>query len=344
MMSKKIRLVDIAEHADVSIATVSRVLNDSGPVSADTAARVLTAIDMLGYERPESLSRTDRGLIGLVVPELGNPIFPALAQELEAAMVGEGFVPVLCTQYAGGVTEDEYVDILRRQRVAGIIFVSGLHADSEADPARYRRLQGDVPFVTINGANPAVDAPNISTNDADAMRKAVEFLTGLGHTKTGLAMGPHRFIPSQEKERGYLTGMAEFSPAATPRIINTFFTFEGGISAAQAFLESGYTAIVCGSDIMALGAASAVQAAGLSVPGDVSITGFDDSRLMTLTNPPLTTLRQPVAAMARYAVNSLTALIAGNKTDAGSMTFAAELVVRGSTGSCPIAPFASERS
>ncbi|WP_311377048.1 substrate-binding domain-containing protein [Actinobaculum massiliense] len=95
---------------------------------------------------------------------------------------------------------------------------------------------------------------------------------------------------------------------------------------------------------MALGAASAVQAAGLSVPGDVSITGFDDSRLMTLTNPPLTTLRQPVAAMARYAVNSLTALIAGNKTDAGSMTFAAELVVRGSTGSCPIAPFASERS
>lgn len=227
-MSKKIRLVDIAEHADVSIATVSRVLNDSGPVSADTAARVLTAIDMLGYERPESLSRTDRGLIGLVVPELGNPIFPALAQELEAAMVGEGFVPVLCTQYAGGVTEDEYVDILRRQRVAGIIFVSGLHADSEADPARYRRLQGDVPFVTINGANPAVDAPNISTNDADAMRKAVEFLTGLGHTKIGLAMGPHRFIPSQEKERGYLTGMAEFSPAATPRIINTFFTFEGG--------------------------------------------------------------------------------------------------------------------
>lgn len=333
-MRKKIRLVDIAAQANVSIATVSRVLNDSGPVSPETEARVLTAIDLLGYERPESLTRTTRGLIGLLVPELTNPVFPALAQEIEAAMIGEGFVPVLCTQYAGGTTEDEYVAILRRQKVSGIIFVSGLHADMEADPGRYERLRGDTPFVTINGANPHINAPDVSTNDADAMFQAVEYLSGLGHTKIGLVMGPARFIPSRRKEQGYRKAMAKFAPQATPRVINTFFTFEGGISAANSLLERGYTAMLCGSDLMALGAAHAARTAGLSVPEDLSVVGFDDSRLMALTNPPLTTLRQPVRSIARYAVNTLVAEISGKEVDPNPMQFNAELIVRGSTAPC----------
>lgn len=110
------------------------------------------------------------------------------------------------------------------------------------------------------------------------------------------------------------------------------FTVEGGQSAANELLDSGHTAIVCASDVMALGAIRAVQARGLRVPEDVSIVGFDDSPLMALTNPPLTTLRQPVAAIAYAAVHALAAEIAGEHSTRSPVVLASDLVVRGSTG------------
>src|SRR6187402_3297323 len=106
------RLADIARQAGVSEATVSRVLNDKPGVSPDTRQAVLTALDVLGYERPERLRKRSAGLVGLVVPELDNPIFPAFAQVIESVLAQSGYTPVLCTQTAGGVSEDEYVDML----------------------------------------------------------------------------------------------------------------------------------------------------------------------------------------------------------------------------------------
>ena len=136
------RLSDIARQAEVSEATVSRVLNDRPGVSADTRQAVLTALDVLGYERPERLRKRSAGLVGLIVPELENPIFPAFAQIIESALAQSGFTPVLCTQTPGGVTEDEYVEMLLDRQVSGIVFVSGLHADTTADHDRYQRLVG----------------------------------------------------------------------------------------------------------------------------------------------------------------------------------------------------------
>src|SRR5690242_9963315 len=118
------RLSDIATQAQVSEATVSRVLNDKPGVSADTRQAVLTALDALGYERPARLRKRSAGLVGLVVPELDNPIFPAFAQVIDDALASRRFTPVLCTQSPGGISEDEYVESLLDHGVAGILFVS----------------------------------------------------------------------------------------------------------------------------------------------------------------------------------------------------------------------------
>src|SRR5215510_12827450 len=146
------RLLDIALQAQVSEATVSRVLNDKPGVSPETRQAVLTALDVLGYERPTKLRKRSAGLVGLVVPELDNPIFPAFAQVIESVLAQHGYTPVLCTQTPGGVTEDEYVEMLLDRQVSGIIFVSGLHADTAADKERYHRLVGrGLPIVLVNG-------------------------------------------------------------------------------------------------------------------------------------------------------------------------------------------------
>ena len=110
----KLRLADIAQHAEVSEATVSRVLNGKPGVAALTRQAVLTSLDVLGYDRPSRLRRKSAGLVGLVMPELTNPIFPAFAQIIETALARQGFTPVLCTQTPGGVHEDDYVTMLLR--------------------------------------------------------------------------------------------------------------------------------------------------------------------------------------------------------------------------------------
>lgn len=134
------RLSDIAAQAAVSEATVSRVLNGKQGVADSTRQRVLAALDILGYERPVRLRQRSAGLIGLVTPELTNPIFPAFAQSVEQVLAGHGYTPVLCTQLPGGATEDELVEQLVERGVGGIVFLSGLHADTSADPGRYAAL------------------------------------------------------------------------------------------------------------------------------------------------------------------------------------------------------------
>src|SRR5690554_3085222 len=111
-LNNKTRLTDLANHAQVSTATVSRVLNGKPGVSAEARQRVLAALDVLGYERPDRLRVRRQGLIGLIVPELTNPVFPAFAQSIESLLAQRGYTPLLCTQSPGGTTEDEYIDVL----------------------------------------------------------------------------------------------------------------------------------------------------------------------------------------------------------------------------------------
>ena len=333
------RLADIAEQAGVSEATVSRVLNDRPGVSTATRQAVLTALDVLGYERPMRL-RGQSGLVGLIVPELENPIFPAFAQVMETLLAQHGFTPVLCTQTPGGVTEDEYVDLLLDRGVAGIIFVSGLHADATADHAAYRvLLDRGLPIVFVNGYAEGIDAPFVSDDDAAAMQLAVTHLASMGHRRIGLAVGPARFVPVVRKRAAFIeamvhaTGVAHVDAEAL--VAHTLFTVEGGQAAAHHLLGLGVTAVVCGSDLMALGVIRTVRQRGLRVPEDISVVGYDDSRLIAFTDPPLTTVRQAVTAMGTAAVQALLDGINGTPAPRDEFVFRPELIVRGSTGPVP---------
>ena len=332
--SRKGTLADIAGQAGVSEATVSRVLNARPGVAEATRHLVLTALDVLGYERPTQLRRTSAGLVGLIVPELTNPIFPAFVQVIESALVRHGYTPVLCTQTPGGLHEDDYTQMLLERGVSGIVFVSGLHADSRADHERYRALIArGLPIVLVNGFADDVDAPYVSTDDHAASALAVQHLTALGHTRIGLAVGPDRFVPAIRKIAGFREAMVRQTSAddVDALIERSLFTVEGGQAAAARLLGRGCTAIVCGSDLMALGAIRAARSAGLNVPANVSVVGYDDSPLIAFTDPPLTTVRQPVQGMSEATVRALVDQIAGHPAPGTEYMFRPELVVRGST-------------
>ncbi|MBO8201985.1 LacI family DNA-binding transcriptional regulator [Streptomyces smyrnaeus] len=328
------RLADIAAQAEVSEATASRVLNGRPGVAATTRQRVLAAVDVLGYERPARARQRSAGLVGLVIPELTNPIFPAFAQVIEQSLSGYGFTPVLGTRMLGGATEDELVGQLVERDVSGIIFLSGLHADLTADPARYARLaERGVPFVLINGYNDRISAPFVSPDDRAAAAMAVEHLRQLGHERIGLAVGPERFVPTRRKVAGFTRAVRE--AGCEPRIQHTLFTVEGGHAAAGTLIDQGCTGIVCGSDLMALGAVRAARQRGLRVPHQISVVGYDDSEFNAFTDPPLTTVRQPVRAMANAAVHALLEPMGGSPMAETEFVFQPELVVRGSTAHAP---------
>ena len=329
------RLRDIAEQAGVSEATVSRVLNGKPGVAETTKQAVLTALDVLGYDRPSRLRRKSAGLVGLIVPELTNPIFPAFAQTIENALAQNGYTPVLCTQVAGGVHEDDYVQMLLDRGVAGIIFISGLHADTRTDPQRYAALRDrGLPLVLVNGYIEGVDAPFISNDDVASMGLALEHLVSLGHREIGLAVGPDRFVPVIRKVTGFRHSMQTLlgRTDVDHLIERTLFSVEGGASAAGRLLDKGVTAVVCGSDMMALGAIREARKRGLDVPRDLSVVGYDDSPLIAFTDPPLTTVRQSVDAMSEAAVRALLDEIAGQPSPRAEYIFRPELVVRSSTG------------
>ena len=338
----KVRLAEIAERAGVSIATVSRVLNDKPGVHERTRRAVLTAVDVLGYDRPSRLRPHLSGLVGLIVPELENPIFPRFAQVLETALARSGHTPLLCTQSPGGIHEDDYVETLLARGVSGIVFVSGMHANTQTDPARYQRLLGlGMPVVLVNGFMGEVAAPFVSADEAQASDLAVAHLANMGHTRIGLATGQQRYMPVIRRVEGFHAAMrahvdADLSDADLNELVETtYYTIEGGSLAARALLDRGVTALVCGSDLMALGAIQGARQRGLAVPRDVSVVGSDDSLLVAFTDPPLTTVRQPVAAMAEATCRALLEQIAGRHAAATEQMFAPELVVRGSTARVP---------
>ena len=151
------RLGDVARKAGVSEATVSRVLNGRPGVSESTRAAVLTALDVLGYERPTQLRGERARLVGLVLPELENPIFPALAEVVGGGLAQQGFTTVLCTRTAGGLSEAAYVSMLIQQQVSGVVFAGGQYAEDDSPHEHYRLLkERGVPVMLVNAA-PARD-------------------------------------------------------------------------------------------------------------------------------------------------------------------------------------------
>ena len=332
-MSK--RLAEVARKVGVSEATVSRVLNDKPGVSDATRQAVLTALDVLGYERPTKLRGERARLVGLVLPELQNPIFPALAEIIGGGLTQNGYTPLLCTQQnAGGITESDYIDLLLQQQVSGVIFLGGNYSQADAPHEHYERLrQVNLPTVLVNARIDTIDFATVSTDDGAAAEQAILHLHQLGHRRIGMLLGPLDHIPSQRKlaaARPLLERLG--APLDETMVVRGLYSLESGQAGASRLFAAGATAIVCASDPLALGAVRAARRAGLHVPQDVSVVGFDDSALMSCTEPPLTTVRQPIESMGRTVIELLLSQIAGTTEAGDELLFEPELVLRSSTG------------
>ncbi|WP_320782871.1 LacI family DNA-binding transcriptional regulator [Streptomyces sp. CRN 30] len=326
------RLAEVAKKVGVSEATVSRVLNGKPGVSQATRQAVLSALDVLGYERPTQLRGERARLVGLVLPELQNPIFPAFAEVIGGALAQLGLTPVLCTQTKGGVSEADYVDLLLQQQVSGVVFAGGLYAQADAPHEHYERLADrKIPVVLVNAAIPHLGFPGVSCDDAVALEHAWRHLSSLGHERIGLVLGPADHMPSGRK----LAAARAVGEIPDEYVGRAMFSIEGGHAAASRLIDRGVTGFICASDILALGVVRAARRKELNVPGRVSVVGYDDSALMNCTEPPLTTVRQPIEAMGRAVVELLNAQINGQAVAAEELLFEPELVVRGSTAQAP---------
>jgi DNA-binding LacI/PurR family transcriptional regulator len=231
------------------------------------------------------------------------------------------------------------------------VFFGGHCAEANAPHEHYRQLRSrGIPVVLLNAAIDDLAFPGVSTDDVTAAGQAYDHLASLGHRRIGLVVGPEDHVPSRRKlagfterallargelARGELAGGQAAEDAGAPPVEHALFSLEGGQAATTRLLRHGVTGVICGSDVLALGAIRAVRRAGLSVPGDVSVVGYDDSAFMNCTDPPLTTVRQPIEAMGKAAVALLVSQIENTAVYPEELLFEPELVVRGSTGRGP---------
>lgn len=331
-MSLRPRLAEIAVRADVSEATVSRVLNAKPGVANATRRRVLDVLADLGYEDVHRTS-TGSGAVGVITPELSNPIFPFLAQHLESVLAHHGYLALLCSSSAQTVHEQDFLDFLAAQHASGIVVINGRYALPGVGYDAYQTLiDRGIPVVLVNGFDDEPPIPAVGINVSEAASHAVTHLGALGHERIGLVVGPTRYPTALQFLDGYRSGLDALGIAFDDSLVSeTPWTIEGGRAAAAPLLERGVTGIVCSNDLMAVGVVSAAKSWGASVPDELSVIGFDGSPIAAFTDPPLTTLRQPAAAMAR-AVATLLVGDGANHTRVPPQRFNAELVIGRSTG------------
>lgn len=324
-----ISLAAVAQLAQVSEATVSRVLNRKTGVSAATREVVGEALKQLGYERDVTGE-----LVLLLTPSLKNPIFAQQAEDIENALSPHGLKSVICPVYPGTPQERDYVSSLMDSGVAAIVFVSSSNTLTDADHRVVALIEDrGIPYVCVNGAFPASAAPVVSTDDWAAADIAVSHLHQFGHRRIGMIAGPAGNIPAERRVEGFLAASERLGLTdAESLVARHHFNVEGGQHAAASLLRQGATAIVASSDEMALGAYRAAMKAGLSVPDDVSIVGYDDSPMLDYTNPPLTTVRQLTGRIAQNVAHIVTSKIAHREVSNEEMLVVPELRLRGSTG------------
>jgi len=328
-------LAEIAEAAGVSISTVSRVLNRRPGVNEETRRRVLKVLTEKPYA-PRGLGALQRtGTLGLLVPELSNPVFPAFAEALETRAAGRGYSSVLCNTRSATMREEEYVRMLLARGVEGMVFVSPESTDTAASHDHYRQLKAEgVHMVFVNGGLPSLDVPEVGVDEQAAGYLATRHLLELGHRRIGFDSGPSRSMPSRLKAAGWVVALEEAGVGYSVELVATApYGPAGGAEAMARLLETVRpTGVICSSDLMALGAISEAQHRGLQVPRDLSVVGFDDIPLASYCTPALTTLAQPIQDIAAAAVDGLLADLESDPTPpAHSRVFRPRLVVRDST-------------
>ncbi|MDQ7850245.1 MAG: LacI family DNA-binding transcriptional regulator [Armatimonadota bacterium] len=329
---------DVALHAGVSVATVSRVINDSPhKVHPVTRRRVLRAVAHLGYYPnavAQGLRRGTTRTIALIVPDISNPFFPAVARGVEDVARRHGYALVLGNTDGDAARERAYLEILRKRWVDGVLFAS---ASGDARPLRMLRA-GGVPAVLIAREATDGEIDTVLVDSFAGMRLATAHLLRLGHRRIAYIGGPRGLPVARERLRGYRQALRDQGICPDPRLVVAGdFRVEGGRTAVRRLLarRSTFTALAAANDLMAIGAMEALRAAGRRIPDDVAVVGFDDIPFAAFVDPPLTTVAQPTYRLGALAMERLLALMRGEAGAPRRMVLKPQLVVRRSCGGPP---------
>ncbi|MCZ4603527.1 LacI family DNA-binding transcriptional regulator [Streptomyces sp. Lzd4kr] len=325
-------LAQVAQAADVSEATVSRVINRKYGVAPATRQAVEEALKQIGYERP-----LDNRLVVMLTPNLKNPIFALQGERVENELNPYGLTTIICPVYPGTPRERDYVESLVDAGVAAIVFLSSSNTlrDEDHRVVQFVESRG-IPYVSINGGFPEYEAPVVSTDDWRAAELAVGHLWDLGHRRIGLLAGPTGNLPADRRVEGFLQALQRCGVDNPEQfVVRQHFNVEGGQQAAATLLGQKVTGIVASSDEMAFGAYRAAERVGLSVPKDVSVVGYDDSPVLDFIGPPLTTVRQPIERIAENVARIVTSLISNRTVSNDEILVEPELRLRRSTGPAP---------
>lgn len=323
---------DVANYANVSVSTVSYVLNDSGPVSADRRARILNAVRELNYipnESARNLKRRSASTIGLVIPDLSNQFFSLLASGVMYAAAARDVLVVLCSAENTEEAESGNARLLRSQRVDGVVYLTGFHET----PTSLLELQSLGPVVLVDERVPGADLPAVLADGRRGAREVAAHVVALGHKRVACLAGPTALWTAEQRLAGYREALAlgGLDPDTMAVRIGDY-RMESGFKLAEEALDVPLherpTALFCANDMMAIGALEYCRTHGLSVPHDVSVVGFDDVPMAPLLSPRLTTVRQPAREMGMHAAELLLDLVNGNVKPELPETFPVEVIVR----------------
>lgn len=323
----------IAHEAGVSVATVSRALRRPETVSDSTRKRILALVARYRYvpdASAVSLSSRRTGLIGLVVPTISNSIYAEFTEAVQGRLQAADRKLLIANTNYSAALESEIVRKLVESRAEGVILTG-----FERDPALYRLLEHyRIPFVVSWSTSPDPAIPAISFDNFVASRAATEALLALGHRRIGLVCGVSAVNDrAAQRLAAYRATLQAHGIAFDPALVaERPFEVEEGAAAARSMMENPDrpTALFCANDIQALGALFACQRLGLSVPGDVSIIGFDDLPMTRAVNPPLSTVHVPAREMGEAAADALIDAVE-NEAPIRSRTIPATVIVRAST-------------
>jgi LacI family transcriptional regulator len=320
---------DVAREAKVSVATVSRALSSPHQVNQATRERVLAVADQFGY-RPSPAARSlitgKTGNIGLVMPDLANPFFTGVLKNVQAKARQSGYSVFVGDSDEDPAVEEELVRSMAKQ-VDGVLLCSPGIKDSQITA-----LSENTTMVLLNRRVRGISAALMDS--AGGMRQSIDHLVALGHQRIAFLSGPRNSWSNKHRLRGLRAAvertkvdMITLGPFA-PR-------YSGGVQAADLALAENVTAIIAYNDIMALGALARMHERGIDVPGELSLTSFDDLVYAAVSAPALTTVAMPVDAAGRLAVELLLSRLADPTSPVVHQELPTQLIVRGTTAPPP---------
>ncbi len=329
-------LRDVADAAGVHPATASRALNPAtrGLVNAETARRVIKVAESLGY-RPNPSARglktAKSGTVGLVIPDLTNPLFPPIVRGIEDVLEPSGYSGLIVNTDNDPNRERAQIEQLRSRQVEGLIVATAL-----LDHPLLAQLRREgVLMVMVNRRPEGIDVPSITPDDATGVELAVQHLASLGHRRIAHLAGPSTTSTGLVRARAFRSAIRDLGLDDDPALVAScdYWSEEAGAAALRTLLDGGaeFTAVVAGNDLIALGCYDVFAERGISCPEDVSVVGFNDMPFLDKLRPPLTTIAIPHQQIGAEAARLLLDAIADPNRPARSVLLPLHLVVRGST-------------